>query len=50
MIPFQLNDGGRPEGKRAKDCVTRAVAIASGLPYQKSMGRSGTWKCRTKEV
>lgn len=37
MMPFVKNDGGRLaagwKGKRG-DCVTRAVAIVSGLPYQ----------------
>ena len=36
MIEFNFNDGGREAaGKKGStgDCVTRAVAIASGLPY-----------------
>ena len=36
-IKFKYNDGGRKEaGKKGDtgDCVTRAIAIASGLPYQ----------------
>ena len=36
MIDFNFNDGGREAaGKKGStgDCVTRAVAIASGLPY-----------------
>lgn len=36
MIKFQQNDGGRAEAGfkgSARDCVARAVAIASGLPY-----------------
>ena len=34
-MKFQYNDGGRPPifGKKIGDCVTRAVAIATGLPY-----------------
>ncbi len=34
---FQFNDGGRAasgHAGRAKDCVTRAVAITTGKPYQ----------------
>lgn len=37
MIPFVKNDGGRSEaGFRGTtgDCVTRAIAIASGRPYK----------------
>jgi len=37
MIPFQLDDGGRADAAfkgEAGDCVTRAVAIASGRPYR----------------
>ena len=37
MIDFIYNDGGRAEaGFKGKtgDCVARAVAIASGLPYK----------------
>tara|TARA_Y100000310_G_scaffold321035_1_gene378121 strand:- start:131 stop:622 length:492 start_codon:yes stop_codon:yes gene_type:complete len=33
---FQYNDGGRAEVERkgeASDCVTRAIVIATGLPY-----------------
>jgi hypothetical protein len=34
------NDGGRAaagfRGKRANDCVTRAIAIATGLTYQET--------------
>ena len=37
MVKFVLNDGGRAlagyKGK-ARDCVCRAICIASGLPYQ----------------
>ena len=36
-IKFKYNDGGRKEAGRkgdTGDCVTRAIAIASGLPYQ----------------
>jgi hypothetical protein len=36
-ITFVLNDGGRAEAGykgMAGDCVTRAIAIATGLPYQ----------------
>lgn len=36
-MKFQANDGGRSEaGYRGKtgDCVTRAIAIATGKPYQ----------------
>jgi hypothetical protein len=36
-MKFQFNDGGRAVSGhigRAKDCVTRAVAIATGKPYQ----------------
>lgn len=37
MIPFQFNDGGRAAAGykgQAGDCVTRAIAIATGRPYQ----------------
>lgn len=37
-MKFQENDGGRVEAGykgNADDCVTRAVAIASSLPYKK---------------
>lgn len=36
MIPFQYNDGGRAAAGfkgQTGDCVVRAIAIASGLPY-----------------
>ena len=36
MTKFLYNDGGRAEtksGKKAGDCVARAIAIASGFPY-----------------
>jgi hypothetical protein len=40
-LPWQYDDGGAPAGpkglsgrKVTGDCVTRAVAIASGLPYE----------------
>lgn len=42
MIPFVYNDGGRAEaGYRGQtdDCATRAVAIATGLPYQEVYDR-----------
>jgi hypothetical protein len=35
--PFKKNDGGRKEAGyigQTGDCVTRAITIASGLPYQ----------------
>lgn len=35
-LPFQFNDGGRAAAGfrgRTGDCVTRSIAIASGLPY-----------------
>lgn len=35
---FQYNDGGRSEAGykgETRDCSTRAIAIATGLPYQK---------------
>lgn len=38
MTRFQFNDGGRRDAGydgRTGDCVTRALAIATGLPYQK---------------
>jgi hypothetical protein len=37
VLPWVYDDGGRAAAGykgRARDCVTRAVAIASGLPYQ----------------
>lgn len=38
MIPWQFNDGGRRaagfKGEAPGDCVTRAIAIATGAPYQ----------------
>lgn len=37
VINFQYNDGGRAEATyrgRARDCVARAIAIASDKPYQ----------------
>ena len=42
MIDFIYNDGGRAEaGFKGKtgDCVARAVAIASGLPYKEVYDR-----------
>lgn len=37
-LPFMNDDGGRSaagyRGERAGDCVCRAIAIASGLPYR----------------
>tara|TARA_R110002020_G_scaffold73765_2_gene189221 strand:+ start:230 stop:715 length:486 start_codon:yes stop_codon:yes gene_type:complete len=36
-IKFKYNDGGRKEAGRkgdTGDCVTRAIAIVSGIPYQ----------------
>ena len=42
MIEFNLNDGGRAEAGytgRTKDCVARAVAIASELPYKEVYNR-----------
>src|SRR6185295_3883785 len=36
-IPFTYNDGGRQMAgytSTARDCVTRAIGIATGLPYQ----------------
>lgn len=60
MIEFEYNDGGRSEaGRRGDtgDCVTRAVAIASGLPYIEvyealahgnATQRRGKWERRTK--
>jgi len=36
MDPFSYNDGGRAAAGfkgPARDCVTRAIAIAAGLPY-----------------
>ena len=38
MIAYQYNDGGRAAAGyqgRAGDCVVRAIAIASGLPYDR---------------
>ena len=37
-MEYKSNDGGRKDAGfkgRAGDCVTRAIAIASGLPYKK---------------
>ena len=37
-MEYKFNDGGRKDAGfkgRAGDCVTRAIAIASGLPYKK---------------
>ena len=44
MIDFVYNDGGRSEAgfkntKHTDDCVARAVAIASGLPYRQVYDR-----------
>ena len=42
MIEFQYNDGGRKNAGwkgTGGDCVARAVAIASGLPYQEVYDR-----------
>tara|TARA_B100000131_G_scaffold322233_1_gene375506 strand:+ start:1621 stop:2073 length:453 start_codon:yes stop_codon:yes gene_type:complete len=42
MIEFNFNDGGRADaGFKGKtgDCVARAVAIASGLPYKEVYDR-----------
>lgn len=41
-MKFKYNDGGRAEAGfkgKAGDCVTRAVAIASGLPYSEVYAR-----------
>ena len=41
-ITFQFNDGGRNAAGykgRAGDCVCRAIAIATGLPYQQVFDR-----------
>ena len=41
-ITFQFNDGGRNAAGykgRASDCVCRAIAIATGLPYQQVFDR-----------
>lgn len=37
MIPFTFDDGGRAAAGftgRARDCATRAIAIATGRPYR----------------
>lgn len=37
-LPFQFDDGGRAKAafqSLARDCVTRSIAIATGLPYQR---------------
>jgi hypothetical protein len=34
MLIFILDDGGRTTKRKTGDCVTRAVAIASGRPYE----------------
>lgn len=42
---FQYSDGGRAEAGykgKAGDCVTRSIAIASGLPYQDVYARLST--------
>lgn len=42
MSHFQFNDGGRKDAGfkgSADDCVARAIAIASGLPYKKIYDR-----------
>ena len=42
MTNYVFNDGGRAEAGysgSAGDCVTRAIAIASGLPYQEVYDR-----------
>ena len=42
MIEFKYNDGGRIESGRkgsTSDCVCRAIAIASGLPYDEIYAR-----------
>ena len=41
-IPYVYNDGGRADAGRkghTGDCVTRAIAIAAGLPYQEVYDR-----------
>lgn len=41
MIPFTHNDGGRAAAglpKFSGDCVTRAISIATGLPYLQVSG------------
>ncbi len=61
MIKFVHDDGGRWaagfKGQKAGDCVTRAIAIATGLPYRqvynelnalcKAMGYHGASDSRT---
>jgi len=40
-MQFRYNDGGRAEAGfkgNARDCVTRAIAIVSGLPYKDVYG------------
>jgi len=42
MIEFKYNDGGRKEAGRkgdTGDCVCRAIAIASGTPYEEVYAR-----------
>jgi hypothetical protein len=50
MASFIYNDGGRSAAGylgEARDCVTRAVAIATGLPYQEVYDALGDG-CRTQ--
>lgn len=43
MVKYVYHDGGRAaagfKGKRASDCVARAIAIATGLPYREVYDR-----------
>lgn len=60
MITFQFNDGGRSNYFKGNtgDCVTRAIAIATGKDYKevyddlnklaKEKGRRGSRKVKTK--
>ena len=53
-MPFEYDDGGRMEAGykgKASDCVCRAIAIASGLPYQAVydlIDRSGQQERKTR--
>lgn len=51
-MTYQLNDGGREaagyKGK-AGDCATRAIAIATGKPYQEVYDALGE-SCRTRRL
>lgn len=56
IIPFEHNDGGRKQSGRkgdTGDCVCRAIAIATGLPYDciyRELARRQAAQRRSKKV